>query len=88
MTTKDPSCKQIIVPMGDNNIKIFMLSSNDHVVNINQALKNVKSDIIIDFIRPDHRGLVPVSNKVAAQLDICIINHYIKNANNINSEDI
>ena len=41
-----------------------MSSLNDHVVNINWALKNVKSDVIIDFIYPDHRELV--SNKVVA----------------------
>ena len=63
-----------------------MSSLNDYVVNINWALKNVKSDIIIDFIYPNHRELV--SNKVVAQLDICIISHYTKNTNNINLEDI
>jgi len=88
MTTKGPLCKQIIVPIGNNNIKTFMSSLNDHVVNINQALKNVKSDIIIDFICSDHRGLVLVLNKVVAQSDICIISYYVKNANNINLEDI
>ena len=88
MTTKGPSHKQIIVSIDSNNIKIFMSSLNDHVVNINQALKNIKSDIIINFIHPDHRGLVLVSNKVAAQLDIYVISHYIKNTNNMNSEDI
>ena len=63
-----------------------MSSLNNYVVNINWTLKNVKSDVIIDFIYSDHRELV--SNKVVAQLDICIISHYTKNANNINLEDI
>ena len=86
MTIKGPSCKQIIISIGSNNIKIFMLSLNDYVVNINWALKNIKSDVIIDFICPNHRELV--SNKVMAQLDIYIISHYIKNTNNINLKDI
>jgi len=88
MTTKGPSRKQIIVPMGNDNIKMFMTLSNDHVINVNQALKNVKSDVIIDFIHPDHRGLIFVLNKVAAPFDICIVSNYVKNANNMNSEDV
>ena len=88
MTTKGSSYKQIIIPMGSNNIKTFMSSLNDHVVNINQALKNVKSDVIINFICSDYRGLVLVLNKVVAQSDICIISHYVKNTNNMNLEDI
>ena len=35
ITTKDPSYKQIIIPIGGNSIKTFMSSSNDYVVNIN-----------------------------------------------------
>ena len=88
ITTKSPSCKQIIISMSGNNIKTFMLSLNNHVVNINQALKNIKSDVIIDFIYSDYRELVLVLNKVMAQLNICVISHYIKNANNMNLEDI
>ena len=87
MTTKSLLYKQIIIPMSSNNIKTFMLSSNNHVVNINQALKNIKSDVIIDFIYSNYRELVLVSNKVMSQLNICVISHYIKNAN-MNSEDI
>lgn len=88
MTTKGPSRKQIIVPMGSDNIKTFMTLSNDHVINVNQALKNVKSDVIIDFIHLDHRGLIFVLNKVAAPSDICVVSNYVKNANNMNSEDV
>ena len=57
MMTKDPSYKQIIVPISSNNIKIFMATSNNYVTNINWSLKNIKSDIAINFIHPDHRGL-------------------------------
>ena len=57
MMTKDPSYKQIIVPISSNNIKIFMVTSNNYVTNINWSLKNIKSDIAINFIHPDHRGL-------------------------------
>jgi len=65
ITTKGLSHKQIIILISSNNIKIFIVTSNDHVTNINQLLKNIKSDIVIDFIYLDHRGLIFISNKVA-----------------------
>ena len=88
MTTKGPSRKQIIIPMGSNNTRMFMTTADNHVLNINHALKGIKSDVIADFIRSDFRGLIVVANKVPASSDISIINNYIKNsfgsdANNI-----
>jgi len=50
MTTKSPSHKQVIVPMGSDNAKSFMTALSDHIANLNCALKNIKSDLIIDFI--------------------------------------
>ena len=43
MTTKRPSCKQIIFPMGNDNIIKFMRNSAIHIVNLNRNLKNTKS---------------------------------------------
>ena len=88
ITTKGLSHKQIIIPISSNNIKIFIVTSNDHVTNINQLLKNIKSDIVIDFIYLDHRGFIFISNKVAVQFNISIISNYIKNASNMNTNDI
>ena len=88
MTTKDPSQKQIIIPISGENIKNFMFTSNDHVININRLFRNIKSDIAIDFIHLDHRSLILVSNKVVAQSNISIISNYIKDANNMNVNDI
>ena len=88
MMTKDLLCKQIIIPISSNNIKNFMATSNNHVTNINQSLKNIKSDIAIDFIHPDYRGLILVSNKVVVQSDISIISNHIKNASNMNANNI
>jgi len=52
--------------MSSKNIRNFIATSNDHVININQSLRNIKFDIAIDFICPDHRSLILISNKVAA----------------------
>jgi len=88
MTTKDPSHKQIIIPIGSNNLKKFLSLSNKHIVNINHALKGIKSDVIIDFIRSDYRRLIIVSNKVVSPSTICIINNYVKNTNNLNFNNV
>jgi len=49
MTTKGPSCKQVIVPIGSNNTKSFMTALSNHVTNLNCTLKGIKLDLIIDF---------------------------------------
>jgi len=88
MTTKDPLYKQIIIPMGSDNSKKFLSTSGDHVTNINCALKGIKSDVIIDFIRSDYRNLIVISNKVTASSDISVINKYVKNSNDLDINDI
>ena len=88
MTTKGPSRKQIIIPMGSDNSKKFLSTSGDHVTNINHALKGIKSDVIVDFIRSDYRSLIIISNKVAAPSDISIINKYVKNSNDLDVNNI
>ena len=88
ITTKSPSCKQIIIPMRSNNSKKFLSTSGDHITNINCALKSIKSDVIIDFIKSNYRGLIIISNKVVAPSDISIINKYIKNSNDLDVNDI
>ena len=80
MTTKGPSCKQIIILMGSDNIRMFMTTAGDYVININCTLKGIKSDVVADFIRSDFRGLIVVANKVPASSNISIINNYIKNS--------
>ena len=50
MTTKKPSRRQIIVPMSNNNKLKFMTLSNVHITNLNRVLKNIKSDVMANFI--------------------------------------
>ena len=56
-----------------------MAMSNKYVANINRLLKDIKSDIIADFIWANHKYLVMTTNKVAATLDLNTIESYIKN---------
>ena len=50
MTTKGPSRKHIIIPMSGDNILSFMKNSSAHVANINRALRNAKTDVLVDYI--------------------------------------
>jgi len=88
MTTKGPSRKQVIVSMSRNNKKNFMKESNTHISNMNRALKSIKSDILVNFIRFDAAGITIVTNKVITSLDLQTIEQYIKDANYINSNKV
>jgi len=83
MMTKGLSRKQIIIPIGSDNIAKFMKNSSLHVTNINWSLRNSKSEVLVDFICSDMTGVTVVTNKVAVQSDLCIIEKYVKNVDNI-----
>ena len=85
MTTKEPSRKQIIIPMNSNNITKFIKNSSLHITNINQSLRNLKSEVLVNFICLDLTGVMVVINKVIVQSDLCIIDKYIKNVDDIDS---
>jgi len=84
MTTKEPSRKQVIIPMSNNNNNSFIKNSATHVTNINRLLRNAKSEVVVDFIRSNPICLVIVTNKVAIQSDLQIIGQYIKKSEDIN----
>ena len=65
-----------------------MLLSNKHVFNINRALKDIKLDVMADFICTDNRGLIIITNKVVSTLNLITMKKYIKNVSNIDLEDI
>ena len=84
MTTKGPSWKQVIIPMSSNNIKKFMENSSLHIANINCSLCNTKSEVLVDFICIDNSYVTVVTNKVAVQSNLYIIENYIKEVEDIN----
>ena len=43
---------------------------------------------MVDFICTDHQGLIVISNRVVSQLEISIVSIYVKNCNNIDTNDI
>ena len=84
MTMKGPSRKQIIIPMSnDNNISV-MKNSVAHMAIINKLLRNAKSEVSVNYICSDSTGISIVTNKVALQSDLQIIDQYMKSSEEIN----
>ena len=85
MTTKGLSRKHIIIPMSSENTASFMRNSSLNVANINRELQNARTDVLVDYIKSDNTGIIVITNKVAQQFDLSIIDRFIKNFNDINS---
>ena len=51
ITTKEPSRKQTIIPMSSDNINVIILYANKHISNMNRLLKNIKSDVLANYIQ-------------------------------------
>ena len=66
MTTKGPFRKQVIVLMSKFNINNILALANKHVTNINRTLKNIKSNVTVNFIYLDNSGITIVSNLIAS----------------------
>jgi len=79
MTTKGLSCKQVIVPINNDLSKRFIKDLAAHVININCALKNIKSNVCADFICADNKGIIIMSNNIASNSDLQEIEKYVKN---------
>ena len=70
MTTKGLSQKQVIIPISNDITHEFIKESNLHIVNINRALKAIKSNIVADFIHIEDKGIVIITNNVALGSDL------------------
>jgi len=70
ITMKSLSCKQVIIPMNDENKNEFMKNSSDYVININRLLKNIKSECKVDYIRSEKSSIIIVTDKIASSLDL------------------
>jgi len=77
MTTKGPSWKQVIIPMSYNIAKEFIKNSSSHIVNINHALKLIKSSTIANFIHVEDKGIIITTNIVSLGSDLQEIEKYI-----------
>ena len=67
---KGPLRKQVIILISNNNKTKFIEDSCNHIININRILKNIKSEVIVDFICSDQSGITIITNKVVSSLDL------------------
>ena len=79
MTTKGLSQKQVIVPISIENTKYFISESSFYVININRALKGIKSNVIANFIHTNTKEIIIFINNIANLLDFQEIEKYVKN---------
>jgi len=74
--------------MNGDNIMKFMKESSHYVSNINKALRNIKSNILVNFIHSDLLGIMVVTCKVTSSSDLQVIENYIKNMNCIDITEL
>ena len=65
-----------------------MKELSSYVTNINRALKNIKSEVIANFIHMENSRLVIMTNKVASALDLQTIKKYVKSIYNIKANHV
>jgi len=59
-----------------------------YITNINRLLKGIKSKIPTNFIHSDNKKVVVITNKIVTFSDLNIVEKYMKELNNVNSNDI
>jgi len=65
----------------------FIGSSDIHIININSILRNIKSDVMADFVQTDQHGIIITMNKVTLPSDLQTIENYVKNIDYIDFSD-
>ena len=83
MTTRGPLRKQVIVFIMKSNAELIVQSAHQHITNINNYLRNIKSDVIVDFLQVSNNGVNIMMSKLASPSNLTTIKKYIKNINNI-----
>ena len=73
--------------MSANNSEAIVLQANVHISNINRLLKGVKFKVSADFIYSNNKDII-TTNKAIISLDLSIVKRYVKELNNINSNDV
>ena len=76
-----------MVPILEDNSNILLQLVDIYINIINRQLLNAKSYISIDCICPFWNGIIFTTNKVARASDLIVIEKYLKNLENINSND-
>ena len=70
MTIKESWRKQVIILMSNDNKVKFIEDFSTHIINITSVLKNIKSEVIADFVWSDQADTIIATNKVIAPLNL------------------
>jgi len=71
MITKEPSRKQVIISMSEDNVKIIGSNTNFHINSINKLLKKANLNMIVDFIDTEKLSIIITTNQVTSSHNIC-----------------
>ena len=74
--------------MSNDNINKFMKDSSFYIANINQFLRNTKSEVLVDFIYSDISSITIVTDKIIVQSNLYIIENYIKKVKDIDTVNV
>ena len=74
--------------MRNKNKTKFMKSSSSYITNLNRVLKNIKSEVMADFVHINQAGITIVTNKIALSLNLQTIERYVKNTNQIDLDKV
>ena len=74
--------------MAKSNAELIVNSAQIHIFNINKCLKNSKSIIVVDFIYYNASRIIITMNTPANDLDLSMIENYLKNVQNVNPDFI
>ena len=88
MTTKSPLRKQVIIPINNNITKKFIKDSSSHIVNINWALKALKSSTIANFIQVEDKSIIIMTNNISSGSDLQEIEKYVKSSLSSNADKV
>ena len=88
MTTKRPSHKQIIVLMKSDDANSFIKNLSMYVININWTLKNIKSNVMADYICVDGKGIIITTNNIASPSNLQAIEKYIKSISYVDTDQV
>ena len=88
ITTRKQSRREIIILMAKTNTELIINSAHIYISNVNKCLKNSKSNIFADFIQFNINGIIITTNKPANNLDLSMIEKYLKSIQNVNPDSI
>ena len=81
MTTKGLSRRQINTLISNDYILNFIKSFGSYITNLNRIFKNIKLEIVAEFVQSDQYRIIITTNKITLLSNLYIIENYIRNTN-------